>query len=535
LITPAELREVELFKGCSDEQLAFFAKGCADVRVGDGDWIVREEESPRFFVLLCGTAKILKMLGGRQTEIGSFGPGDGFGEVPLLLGSSAVAGIRASSAARLARADRTLFWRMLHQDDCFARGVLANMEHRVALVRQIAVETPPAICKIAGDSRSAACYELRDFLTRMHVPFDWDERDGRECEVSFVSGPSLRSPSVRELAERLGLSDVPRAEHYDVAIVGGGPAGLAAAVYGASEGLQTLLIERYAPGGQAGMSSRIENYLGFPTGISGEDLADRAFHQAQRFGADVVVVRDVRAIDGVEGSYRLTLDDGRHVLARSAILATGVEYRSLLADGCDDLLNRGVYYGAAQAESQAMGGRDVHVVGGGNSAGQAALNFASYARSVTILIRGADLNKDMSQYLVERVLQEPNVKVLTQIEVAAVAGGDRLERIQLRDKNGGTSWAESGGLFVFIGAVPRTQWLDVFVARDERGFILTGAEARAAAAWPLERNPYLLETSRPGVFAVGDARKGSIKRVAAAVGEGSTAIALVNTYLQELH
>ena len=277
----------------------------------------------------------------------------------------------------------------------------------------------------------------------MHVTFDWEARDGAECEVSFVKGTPLRSPSVRELAERLGLSDVPRSAHYAVAIVGGGPAGLASAVYGASEGLDTLLIERYAPGGQAGMSSRIENYLGFPAGISGEDLADRAFHQAQRFGADVVVVRDVAAIDGEEGSRRLTLDDGRTVLARSVIIATGVAYRSLQADGCDDLLNRGVYYGAAQAESQAMGGRDIHVVGGGNSAGQAALNFSAYARTVTILIRAADLSKDMSQYLVDRVLREKNVTVLTQSEVAGVAGNDRLERVQVRDgQSGETRWVE---------------------------------------------------------------------------------------------
>ena len=341
---------------------------------------------------------------------------------------------------------------------------------------------------------------------------------------------------MRELAERLGLSDVPRSAHCDVAIVGGGPAGLASAVYGASEGLDTLLIERYAPGGQAGMSSRIENYLGFPAGISGEDLADRAFHQAQKFGADVVVVRDVRAIDGEEGRRRLTLDDGRTVLARSVVIATGVAYRSLQADGCDDLLNRGVYYGAAQAESQAMGGRDIHVVGGGNSAGQAALNFSAYARTVTILIRAADLSKDMSQYLVDRVLREKNVTVLTQSEVAGVAGNDRLERVQVRDgQSRETRWVDSGGVFVFIGAVPRTDWLKGFVACDERGFILTGMEARTAGpSWPLERNPYILETSRPGVFAVGDVRKGSTKRVAAAVGEGSSAIALVNAYLQTL-
>lgn len=534
MIAPNELRDLPLFTGSSDAQLTFFAKGCADVRVREGEWVVREGESPHFFVVLSGTAEILKAVAARSARLGVYGPGDAFGELPLLLGSSALAGVRATSPMRLARVERSLFWRMMHQDNNFARGVLANMQDRVALVQQLAIATPPAVCTITGESGSPACYELRDFLTRMHVTFDWEERDGAQCEVSFAQGLPLRSPSVRELAERLGLSDVPARECYDVAIVGGGPAGLAAAVYGASEGLRTLLIERYAPGGQAGMSSRIENYLGFPAGISGEDLADRAFHQAQRFGADVVVVRDVRALGGDEGDRRLTLDDGRIVHARSVVLAPGVAYRSLVADGCDDLLNRGVYYGAAQAETLAMSGQEIHVVGGGNSAGQAALNFASYAAAVTIVIRADTLSKDMSQYLVERIEAAKNVTVLTRHEVAAVAGDGQLERVQLRDAGGGTTrWERSGGVFVFIGAMPRTDWLNGFVACDERGFILTGTDARNAGDWPLERNPYLLETNRPGVFAAGDVRKNSIKRVAAAVGEGSSAIAFVNAYLAE--
>ena len=280
------------------------------------------------------------------------------------------------------------------------------------------------------------------------------------------------------------------------------------------------------------MSSRIENYLGFPTGISGEELADRAFHQAQRFGADIVVAREVSALAGVTGDRRLTLENGETVLARAVVLAPGVTYRRLEADGCDALLNRGVYYGAAQSEAGSVTGRRVHVVGGGNSAGQAALYFAEYAESVTIVIRGGTLAETMSQYLIDRIGHTDNVAVLAHTEVTAVSGDGRADAVTLRTAGGETRTESTDGLFVFIGAVPRTQWLGDFVARDAGGFILTGAHARASGAWPLERDPYFLETTQPGVFAVGDARKDSIKRVAAGVGEGSSAIALAHQFLQ---
>jgi thioredoxin reductase (NADPH) len=519
VITQAQLRQLPLFAQAGEETVALFARNSADVRFGPDEWIFHEGESPRFWLLLEGSVEVLKSIAGRLTTLARWDAGDSFGEVPILLNTCTLAGVKATTAVRLARVDPSVFWQMMHRDENFSRVVLANMSKRITRVEQVAIDTPEERCTIRGDSRSPACHELRDFMTRMHVAYSWEERAGNACELRFSDGSVLDSPTIQQLAQALGLSAVPHRSCYDVAIVGAGPAGLAAAVYGASEGLQTLLIEAYAPGGQAGMSSLIENYLGFPTGISGEDLADRAFRQAQRFGADIVVTREVRSLQGEPGERYLTLDDGQVVRARTVVLAPGVKYRRLPAEHCDDFLNRGVYYGAAQTESSRVNGRTIHLVGGGNSAGQAALYFSSYAQSVKIVIRGGDLRKDMSEYLVDRVAHQPNIAIATHSEVAAVGGNDHLERIALRTRDGTTAWEPSDGLFVFIGATPNTAWLKGFVACDERGFILT---------------PNFLETNQPGVFAVGDARKDSIKRVAAGVGEGSSAIALVTAYLRSL-
>jgi thioredoxin reductase (NADPH) len=535
MITVAELSDLELFSECGEEQKLFFAKNSADIRLSEGDWVIREGESPRYFVLLSGTAEVIKEMGGRRVTLTTYTAGDAFGEVPLMLGASAVASVHATSDVRLARVDAATFWRLMHDAPCFAKTVSANMAKRVAWVQQVSIETPQAQCIVEGDSRSPACYELRDFLTRMHIVYEWEERDGETCELHFPDGTTLHSPSVRQLAEKLGLSLVPHRSCYDVAIVGAGPAGLAAAVYGASEGLKTLLIDRFAPGGQAGMSSRIENYLGFPTGVSGEELADRALHQAQRFGVDIVVLREVCGLDGAAGERHLTLDDGQTIRARTVVLSPGVTYRSLPADGCSDFLNHGVYYGAAQAEASQVSGKDIHLVGGGNSAGQAALHFADYAQSVTIVIRGNDIRKDMSNYLVDRVTSARNIRILTRTEVKAVNGNDRLEQVTLDNAGNGSTSERSDGLFVFIGAVPKTEWIGDFVARDERGFLLTGTAAAASGnGWTLDRPPHFLETNQRGIYAAGDARRDSIKRVAAGVGEGSCAIALIHTYLGEL-
>jgi thioredoxin reductase (NADPH) len=331
---------------------------------------------------------------------------------------------------------------------------------------------------------------------------------------------------VLELAERLGVAGTPTQDHYDLVVVGGGPAGLAAAVYGASEGLKTIMVEREAPGGQAGQSSRIENYLGFPAGLSGSDLARRATDQARRLGAELLTVQDAVALE-VEGTGRLVrLSGGGTLSANTVLIASGVSYNKLATPGFDELTGAGIYYGAALTEARSCSDQQVAIIGGANSAGQAAVYFAQYAKQVTMLVRGPNLERSMSHYLIEQIAALPNVEVRTGRAATRAEGDTHVQRLTLDD--GGE--LDVDACFVFIGAAPRTDWLDGVVARDERGFILAGPLAREAG-WPLAREPYLLETTVPGVFVAGDVRARSIKRVASAVGEGSMAVSLIHQYL----
>ncbi|WP_028058948.1 FAD-dependent oxidoreductase [Candidatus Solirubrobacter pratensis] len=399
--------------------------------------------------------------------------------------------------------------------------------------------------RVVGHRFSSHSHDLRDFLARNRVPgrFLDIERDGEARELLVVAGISdeglpvalledgtvLEKPTVLELAERLGVSARPSVDHYDLVIVGGGPAGLAAAVYGASEGLRTVMVEREAPGGQAGMSSRIENYLGFPTGLSGSDLARRATDQARRLGAELLSVQDAVALH-VEGAGRLVeLSRGEMLSANCVLVASGVSYRQLVCPGFDELNGKGIYYGAALSEARACQNQHVVVIGGANSAGQAAVHFSAFARKVTMVVRAGSLGKSMSHYLIEQIAAIPNIHVRTKAEVIAAYGDDRLDSLRIRDENGEAE-EQVDACFVFIGAAPRTGWLDGVVARDERGFILAGADAKVAG-WSLQRDPYVLETSVPGVFVAGDVRSRSIKRVASAVGEGSMAVSLIHEYL----
>ena len=412
--------------------------------------------------------------------------------------------------------------------------------------------------RVLGTRWSPRCYELRDFLARNHVPYQWidvelsanDPETKRLLEVLgpeatnlpvtlFPDGTKLLESVPADVAQKVGLRTRAQTSFYDLAIVGGGPAGLAAAVYGASEGLKTVMIEREAPGGQAGMSSRIENYLGFPTGLSGGDLARRAVVQAQRFGVEILSPQEAVNVR-TEGSYRIIkLADGNEFSCHALLVATGVQWRRLDAPGIDHLQGAGVYYGGGATEALSCKGEIIYVVGGANSAGQAAMNFAKYAERVVLLVRGDGLASTMSQYLIDQVQQTPNIQIWTHATVAEAHGATRLEEISVlcTDTNK-VERVPASAMFIFIGALPRTDWLAGLVERDDRGFLLTGPDllhgGERPKGWTLDRDPFLLETNVPGVFAVGDVRHGSVKRVASGVGEGSVAVQFIHQYLSKV-
>jgi thioredoxin reductase (NADPH) len=409
-------------------------------------------------------------------------------------------------------------------------------------------QTLPAVT-ILGRTGCPLAWMIRDFLTRSDVPFDWVElqNDGQAHELAGVSvvddsrlpvllfsdGTRLENPTIRRLSQKFGWFHDPTRSEYDLAIYGGGPAGLSAAVYGASEGLNTVLIERSAIGGQAGTSSKIENYLGFPDGISGADFAQRARDQAGKFGAEILIAREGVRGEFLPGRGVGYLADGTKIIARSTICATGVEYRRLGLPNEDRLLGAGVYYGAGASEASLCGGEDVFVVGGGNSAGQAAMHFSRSAKSVTIIVRGDSLRDTLSQYLVDRIDASATINVMTHSSITALNGEATLESIELTDnKTGRAQVLPTRWLFVCIGGMPHTAWAQkVGIVRDPEGYLVTGPDLPPGSPWPLRRNPYFLETNMPGVFAAGDVRHGSIKRCASAAGEGAMAVAFVHRYL----
>ncbi len=406
--------------------------------------------------------------------------------------------------------------------------------------------------QVVGHRWSQKSHQLKSFLMRNHIPYRWLNAEvcpeaarilasaGVSSDVLpfvlFTDGTHLIDPTPLAVAQRVGLKTQPEKPFYDLVIIGAGPAGLAAAVYGASEGLHTVMIEREAPGGQAGTSSRIENYLGFPSGLSGQDLARRATVQARRFGVEVIAPAEVVSLRA-EGLCRFVrLADGTEICCSAVVIATGVAYNRLLVPGLDQLVGTGVYYGAAATEALSCSGDAVCVVGAGNSAGQAAIHLAKYARTVDLIARGESLERSMSRYLIEQIDAQKNICVYLRHQITAVVGTERLESFLLQNLD--TEEEEhrtADALFIFIGATPHTEWLNGLLDRDARGFILTGQEACKSKSWQLRREPYLLETSLPGVFAAGDARYGSIKRVATSVGEGAIAVQFIHTYLEKLH
>ena len=546
MITPDLLRSVALFASLDEAALQEIAGSAADIHLIAGEWLVHEGEMPAFFVLLSGELEVTKIVSGTEQVINQYHAGDYFGEVPLLLGSTIIANLKALTDARVLRMEAADFQSLLARSEKLAAQLVQTMTRRVTHLQHIAFETPAERTLIVGQPADLACHDLRQFLAGNHIPFRWldpadpavrplipqEVSDGPYPALVLADGSVMRNPTNRDAAQRLGLQTAPQHPDYDVVIVGGGPAGLAAAVYGASEGLRALMIEREAPGGQAGTSSRIENYLGFPTGLSGDELGSRALQQAKRFGTEIVVARNVRSIAAGNLGSCITLDGGDSVEARTILLAMGVSWRTLDVPGADALVGRGIYYGAARTEALSVRGKEVYLIGGGNSAGQAAMFFASYACRVTLLIRASSIEAGMSQYLIDQLATKNNVAVRLNTTVVEAHGQGHLEAITVENRaTNAQEKLETDSVFVFIGADAETGWLPPAIARDERGYVLTGLAAQTSGQWRLDRDPYLLETSIPGIFAAGDVRHGSIKRVASGVGEGSMAIAFIHQYL----
>jgi thioredoxin reductase (NADPH) len=460
------------------------------------------------------------------------------------------AGFRAAEASRVFRIEPHDYHAVAAVAPEVARRVGLLASDRLGGPRglQALVSAPaPFRAIVLGHRWDASCAELRRFLDRNQIRFRWLQPDvpadaeqwggalpaeGDYPAIRVVNGKTVVRPQLRRVAELLDIATEPAAAEYDTVIVGAGPAGLAAAVYGASVGLRTIVAEREAPGGQAGTSSRIENYLGFPSCVSGDELSSRALQQSRRLGAEIIVTRQITRIDAA--THQIYLDGGDVLRTRTIILACGVSWRRLEIEGFDRFAGKGIFYGAARSEAANTHGLDVQIIGAGNSAGQAALFFSSHARSVTILCRGETLEKSMSRYLVDQLATKANIRVLFRTEVTAAHGDTSLEAIDVRDAaTGETTRLESGGLFIFIGADAETAWLPPEISLDQKGYVLTGSDVRAAGRWQLDRDPYLLETSVPGIFACGDVRFSPVKRVAAAVGEGSMAIAFVHQYLRD--
>jgi thioredoxin reductase (NADPH) len=543
-----------VFAGLEPGACERLSRAAADISLSAGDYAAHEGDDPALFGLLEGRIEAVKVVDGIERVVGERQPGDVIGEVPVTFGAPYPVGFRAAETSRVMRIEPHDYHALASVSPSIAKEVGRLAGERISGPRGlqgIASDPPPPRAVVLGRRWDPASGELRRFLHRNQISFRWLEPDDPDVEaqwggpapadadlptIQVIGGKTVVKPQLRRVAELLGLQTEPAGAEYDTVIVGGGPAGLAAAVYGASEGLRTIVVEREAPGGQAGTSSRIENYLGFPAGVSGDELASRALQQARRLGAEILVTRTITRVDA--SNRHLHLDGGDVLRAKTIVLACGVSWRRLSVDGFDRLVGKGVFYGAARSEAPNTHGLDVHIVGAGNSAGQAAMFFANYARSVTILYRGSTLAKTdgggMSRYLIDQLEARPNVEAVFRAEVVAAHGSDALEAIDVRNSDTGeVTRLESAGLFLFIGADAETGWLPSEIALDERGYVLTGPDVDGGSEWQLERDRYLLETSVPGIFACGDVRSGPVKRVASAVGEGSLAIAFVHQYLRE--
>jgi thioredoxin reductase (NADPH) len=550
MVTAEEIARIRVFADVALADRERLARAVADITLAPGESAVNEGDARSLFGLLSGRLDVMRRVDGVDTVIGERVPGDVLGEMAIAFGMLHPGGFRAAEPSRVFKIE-------LHDYHTLAAAAPVVAE-RIGLLALNRLSGPKGLqarssepikyrAIVLGGRMDGACAELRRFLDRNQIPFRWLQPDvPADAEqwwgalpaaddlpaVRVVNGKTAVRPQLRRVAELLDIPTEPEAAEYDTVIVGAGPAGLAAAVYAASEGLKTVVIEREAPGGQAGTSSRIENYLGFPSGVSGDELSSRALQQAVRLGAEILVTRTITRIDAA--THAVHLDGGDVLRAQTIILACGVIWRRLAIEGFDRLAGKGIFYGAARSEASNTHGLDIHIIGAGNSAGQAALFFSTHARSVTILYRGDSLEKSMSRYLVDQLATRENIHVRYRTEVVAANGESALESIDVHDAaTGETTRIESGGLFAFIGADAETAWLPPEIALDSKGYVVTGGDVRATGRWELERDPYLLETSVPGIFACGDVRCSPVKRVAAAVGEGSMAIAFVHQYLRE--
>lgn len=553
-VTPASETEKNrlLFPVLSAEEISrVVAYGkCRPVRAGEV-LVEQGERNMRFYVVISGHLEISQSSSLGHELIVVHGPGEFFGDIHTLSGRRSVVRAQMHDDGEVIELGREQLQKLVETDSRLSEILVrAFILRRVELLSRNRGDVI-----VVGSSYSAGTLRIKEFLTRNGYPYTYidlehdsgvqDLLDHFRVKVDEVpvlicgQGYVLRNPTNQSIADCLGLNpNIDDTQVRDVIVVGAGPSGLAAAVYAASEGLNALVVETTSPGGQAGSSSKIENYLGFPTGISGQELAARAYSQAQKFGADMIIAHSAVRLACDRKPYAIEVDGGRKLLARAIVIATGAQYRKIPLENLSRFEGAGIYYGATFIEAQLCGGEDVVVVGGGNSAGQAAVFLSQTAKHVHMLVRSSQLADTMSRYLIRRIEEIPNITLRANTEVAALEGRDRLERVRWRsNQTGQEEVRDICHVFLMTGASPNTDWLQDCLALDEKGFIKTGPDLRdedlAKARWPLARHPYLLETSLPGVFAVGDARAGNVKRVASAVGEGSISIHLVHKSLQD--
>jgi thioredoxin reductase (NADPH) len=546
VFTVDEIATLPLFSTLAGDALEYLAGAVEDIHLVAGEYVAHEGEGRFLAVVVEGRAELTKLVNDVEQVIGVRLPGELGGEIPMTLGTPLPASMRAIEPSRVMKVPIKVFHTLAAMAPQVSATVGAAALERLEMLRNATAQPLEPAMFIIGPRVDPGVHGCDSFLHRNQIPYERLNPDdpaaiartgsraplvGPYPVVVLRDGTRLIAPTMRVVATVAGLTVGPGRADYDVVIVGGGPAGLTAAVNSASEGLQTGLIESFAPGGQAGTSTRIENYTGFPFGVSGDELASRALQQAKRLGAEIVVTRRVEAIDAAELTVRL--DGGDVLRTKSIVLAMGVEWRRLQVDSVDRFVGSGVYYGAARSDASLAQGNDVYLIGAGNSAGQSAIFFSNHARSVTLLVRGESLAASMSYYLIEQISTKANIRVETRSEVVEVHGDEQLEAIEIIDRRTGTtSRRDARVLFVLIGAEAATDWLPAEISRDKHGFVLTGTDAMKAGQWKADREPFALETSAPGIFAVGDIRSGSVKRVAASVGEGGIEIACVHRYLQ---